>query len=57
MALTAGGVPAPPDLESLTTALRAGEKLRLTDIALVTGMTTLAVGAKIRTSDFPDIDD
>lgn len=56
MALTAGGVPSPADLASLTTALRAGQKLRPTDIALVTGMTTLADGDKVRMSDFPDID-
>lgn len=55
MPLTAGGVPTPGDLDSLSTALRAGQKLRATDLALVS--VDLDDGDKVRMSDFPDIDD
>jgi hypothetical protein len=53
MALTAGGVPTPADLESLTTTYVAGQKLRPSDLAEIG---TFADGDKLRTSDFPDMD-
>ena len=51
--LTAGGVPTPADLDALTEAFYAGQKLRATQID---EFVTLVAGDKIRCSDFPDLD-
>jgi hypothetical protein len=54
VALTAGGVPTPGDLEDLTTTYVAGQKLRPSDLAEFGVFTD---GDKVRMSDFPDFDD
>lgn len=59
MALTAGGVPTPADLESLTTVYTAGQKLRPSDLEEVgTGNTPSIVfvaGDKVRMSQWGDL--
>ena len=59
MALTAGGVPTPADLEPLTTTYFAGQKLRVAQLAEVAAANepdvTFTVGNKIRMSEWGDI--
>lgn len=59
MALTAGGVPTPGDLESLTTTYFAGQKLRASDLEEVgTGNdpdVVFVAGDKVRMSQWGDI--
>ena len=52
MALHAGGVPTPADLEPLTETFYAGQKLRPSQLAEVD---TFADGDKLRMSDWGDI--
>ena len=54
MALTAGGVPTPADLDALVANFFAGQKLRVADLAEVE---TYVAGDKVRQSHFPDTDD
>lgn len=51
MALTAGGVPTPADLEPLVATFKAGQKLRPSQI---TELGTFVDGDKLRMSHFPD---
>jgi hypothetical protein len=53
MALTAGGVPTPADLESLTETFFAGQKLRP---AQLDELAVFVDGDKLRSSDWPDVD-
>lgn len=54
MALTAGGVPTPQDLDALVATFFAGQKLRPSQI---TELGVFVDGDKLRLSHFPDTDD
>lgn len=54
MALTAGGVPTPADLDALTATFYAGQKLRP---AQIVELGTFADGDKLRRAHFPDEED
>ena len=54
VALTAGGVPTPADLDALTASFFAGQKLRASQLAEVE---TYTAGDAVRQSHFPDVDD
>lgn len=53
MALVAGGVPTPADLDALVATFTAGQKLRPSQI---TELGTFVDGDKLRLSNFPDQD-
>ncbi len=53
MALTAGGVPTPADLDALVATFKAGQKLRPADLV---ELGTFVDGDKLRLSHFPDVD-
>jgi hypothetical protein len=59
VALTAGGVPTPADLDTLTTVYVAGQKLRASDLAEVgvgnTPDIVFVAGDKVRMSQWGDL--